>query len=137
MKKRQLFFLIIGSILSFVHEGYAQTNLEGNYKVKGWNAGVSTTTPPSYTGRANIKKIGNTYRLSWQVGAAVQAFGGVGLYDPKTNVLSVSFGDLKEGGVFGIVLYKVKGNTLEGEWATYRTQNNGIGIEILEKSALK
>ncbi|MBI2335332.1 MAG: hypothetical protein HYU97_01000 [Deltaproteobacteria bacterium] len=133
MKKWQLFFLMTVFVLGFVHEGYAQTHLEGDYKVKGWNAGVSTMMPPSYTGRATIKKIGNTYRLNWQVGAAVQAFGGVGLYDPKTNILSVSFGDLKAGGVFGIVLYKVKGDTLEGEWATYRTQNNGIGIEILEK----
>lgn len=98
----------------------ASGDLSGSYKiVQGTNQGGG-----SYAGDVIIRKSGDVYQLSWVLPG--ESYSGLGLLDG--DVLSVGW---VLSGQPGVVSYKVKGERLEGTWAS--TGSTKSGVEILEK----
>lgn len=122
------FLIVFVSVLLFFNTAFA-ANIEGTYSVTGWNPGANPDSPPAYTGKLAIIKKNETYELGWTIGTSV--YGGIGIHDETTQTLSVSYADLQQG-TFGIVIYQIKGNTLEGRWTAYKSEQ--LGKEIAQKS---
>lgn len=125
MKKILLGLVIIALIVPAV--GMAKKkdkDVTGTYSVKGYNPGVQTSGPPSYTGTLKITQSGGAYLLDWNVSEKKKDnYKGVGIY--TDGVLSVGYKD-------GVVSYKVEKNTLKGVWAP---QTGGLfGFEYCEKN---
>src|SRR4051794_36177220 len=94
--------LCYGLILTFIPASWAVCP-EGNYTAKGWNPGISTSGPESYTGAVTIKTIDEVCQISWVIGS--QRFGGVGFYDAPTQTLNIGYSDIRAKW-FGLVSYK-------------------------------
>ncbi|MFN8353652.1 MAG: hypothetical protein U0Y10_04380 [Spirosomataceae bacterium] len=80
--------------------------LNGTYDITGTNAGNNSP----YKGTLTIQKTGSVYSLVWKTGNV--SYNGVGILDG--NTLAVGWGF---GAAFGVVNYKINGNTAQGIWA--------------------
>ncbi len=99
--------------------------VEGVYDCKGKNPGGQG----EYAGSVSIAKNGETYNVNWNIGA--QVYIGVGLL--QGNQLSVGYSDTSKSW-FGIVVYKVKGDTLTGKWSMHGGAKTGEETLIRRKT---
>jgi hypothetical protein len=105
-----------------------EQSLLGTYVLKGYNPGVSTSGPPSYTGELEMAESKGAYLMTWKIGpGGREIMKGVGVFD--NGILSVAFKSGSAAG--GVVSYKLEGNTLRGTWATYA--GGPLGYEIMQK----
>jgi hypothetical protein len=85
-------------------------NIVGVYACEGENADGG-----KYTGKVEITKNGDAYKVEWTIGQA-EGYEGVGIRNG--NVLSVSW---KSGNASGLVVYTIdkgeKGAKLSGKWS--------------------
>lgn len=98
-----------------------QSSLPGRYKI---SDSVNLFGKPSYTGTVNITNKRGIYRLIWNIPQSPR-YEGVGIV--VDNILCVGW---SESGSYGVVVYKVEGGKLKGEWTT--SKSDGIGKEDLE-----
>ncbi len=96
--------------------------IEGVYNCQGANP----SGQGNYKGAVSIIKNGDVYQITWNIGA--QTYMGVGILEE--NTFSVGYAS-SDKSWFGIVVYKVSGNTLTGKW----TMNGGkkLGTETLTR----
>ena len=88
---------------------HAPAVLEGTYDCVGQNPGGAP-----YRGTVDIKKFGETYRLTWMIGNEVHE--GVAFID--NGRLCSSWNVLVNGIVAGgVVIYKIEDTQLVGKWA--------------------
>lgn len=97
-------------------------NIEGTYDCNGSNPGGAG----QYKGTVAIIKNGSNYNVTWNIGT--QTYLGVGIL--SGNQFSVGYSDTKKSW-FGVVVYKVDGKTLQGDWAMHGSGKNGT--ETLKK----
>lgn len=95
-------------------------NITGSYSCVGQNPDGG-----EYKGNVEIAMKGDTYLLTWEIGG--QTHTGVGLLNG--DLLSSSW---KSGNTHGVVVYRVEGNRLVGQWSTY-PGNGKIQTETLTK----
>ena len=81
----------------------AQTDIVGFYECQGMNADGT-----AYHGFAEIVRLQDTFRIGWTING--EFFLGIGIL--KGDTFAVSY----FGGAPAVVLYKVDGNRLIGEW---------------------
>ena len=119
MKRLILAFILF--LLLLPAAGMA-AGIEGVYACNGTNPGGGG----SYQGTLAIIQNGDAYNVTWNIGA--QTYVGVGLL--QGDSFSVGYSDVKKSW-FGVVVYKVSGNTLKGIW----TMQGGskTGTETLTK----
>lgn len=94
--------------------------LNGSYRVTGTNPGGSG----GYNGTLSITPAGSVYRLAWRVGN--DSYQGLGIKRGDKLVVGWS----TEGSA-GVVLYSIKGSTLDGVWA--QPGSTALGSERLTK----
>jgi hypothetical protein len=103
--------------------------VNGEYSVKGWNAGTKTSGLPSYTGKMVFRDMGGWYQVKWTSTAFKGEAKGVGYLKSVADkwVLAVGYLAGKEPTV---CLYTVSddGKTLAGDWV-----ENGVGHEVAHK----
>ena len=120
--RRILLALLVGVFLA---SPVAADDFVGRYAADG-------TTPQgkAYQGAVQIEQLGNLHVVLWKL-ADGEAYKGVAIR--QGDVLGAAYGgpDTK----FGIVVYKIKGGTLEGVWADSRDLKSELGRETLEGSA--
>ena len=97
-------------------------DITGTYDCQGTNPGGKG----NYKGTVVIEKPGDAYKVTWSI--AGQTFNGVGILEG--DQFSVGYTDAAKSW-FGVIVYKVKGNTLTGPWAVYGSGN--MGSETLTK----
>jgi hypothetical protein len=73
-----------------------------------------------YKGTVSIVKNGAAYNVTWNLGAEVYI--GVGLLEG--DHLAVGYSEARRGSS-GVVVYKVKGETLDGLWAMQGAEKTG------------
>jgi hypothetical protein len=101
-------------------------DIEGIYDCKGKNPGGGG----EYAGTVSVAKNGATYNVNWTIGA--QVYLGVGLL--SGDLLSVGYSDTSKSW-FGIVVYTVKGDKLDGRWSMHG--GNKTGTETLTRRKTK
>jgi len=94
----------------------ALAGIEGTYACRGTNPGNAG----SYEGTVSIVNNGANYVVTWNIGS--QIYVGVGIL--QGDSFSVGYADVQQGW-FGVVIYKVAGNTLSGPWAMHGGNQNG------------
>ncbi|MCM8787008.1 MAG: S1C family serine protease [Candidatus Omnitrophica bacterium] len=97
--------------------------LAGTYKI---TYAYNPSTYRKYTGTVDIIPKKDTYKLVWKFSGSL-TYEGIGIV-MNENILCVGW-DVP-GSYYGIVVYKIKGNRLEGKWAT--VDSDLIGTEDLE-----
>ncbi|MEB2310513.1 MAG: hypothetical protein OZ921_05170 [Sorangiineae bacterium] len=100
-------------------------DVSGNYKI------LSAANPGGgggYSGTVAITKQGDHYQLVWTIGDD-PPYRGVGLV--MGQVFGVGWG---LGDAYGVAIYKVSGGSLDGRWATSRSQGRA-GTEKLSGPA--
>ena len=108
--------ITIALILVLIPALSLAAGIEGIYDCKGKNPDGAG----QYAGTVSIAKNGATYNVNWTIGS--QVYIGVGLLDG--DFLSVGYSDTSKSW-FGIVVYKVKGDTLEGKWSMHGGDKTG------------
>lgn len=83
-------------------------SIEGTYDCKGKGAGGG-----EYKGTVAVMKNGDAYNITWTLGSG-ETYTGVGLLSGDTFSVGYASGDKSW---YGVVVYTVKGKTLEGRWA--------------------
>lgn len=81
-----------------------------------------------YSGSVAIAKRGDMYSIDWTI-AHTPPYHGIGIVEG--NLFGVGWG---MGSAYGVAVYKVKGGTLQGKWATSTTQKSA-GVEDLSGPA--
>lgn len=98
----------------------AALGLAGTYAItRGDNPGGKG----SYSGQVKVAPNGSVHDLQWFIGGKL-AYSGVAL--ASGSILGVGWGI---GGTYGVVVYKVKGERLEGVWAG--GGSGSVGTEVL------
>ena len=98
----------------------SQPELSGTYRCTGVNPDGT-----SYQGVVEISKIRNTFRVRWTMGDG--SVMGVGIF--SNGVFAVSY----YGGAPAVVVYKLDGTSLIGEW-TMGGMEGTVYKEMLEKT---
>jgi hypothetical protein len=99
-------------------------NVAGTYTI----ASASNPTGGSgYAGSVKIDKNGDAFDLTWTITGG-QGYGGVGLV--RGDTFGVGWGTGKN---YGVVVYKIDGGTLTGEWAS-SISGGKLGKEVLQGS---
>lgn len=75
----------------------------------------------SYSGELEIKKRGDVFQLSWNVGGA--KYDGVGVLDGKTMAAAYTTGS--DGTGCGAVVYKISNDKLSGKWGAWGVNQAG------------
>jgi hypothetical protein len=115
-----------GKVLTEVARGGTPGKVEGQYTMQGdANDGSGGT----YSGRMAINRYNDTYYVGWSVNDAGKPFHGIGLRQGDWLVVGWSEASNKQG--FGVVDYKLDGDTAQGRWTMFGEDK--LSFEILER----
>lgn len=103
----------------------ADVDFAGSYTIE---SASNPTGGGSYSGTVTVNGTGDVYSLTWLI-ANSPGYNGVAL--GVGNTLGVGWGMGKR---FGVVVYRIKGETLTGRWATAES-GAGVGTEELTGAA--
>ncbi|HEY4161446.1 MAG TPA: hypothetical protein VGM59_00200 [Dongiaceae bacterium] len=102
--------------------GAAADDFSGVYNAEG-----KTASGSSYKGAVQIENLGSLYAVLWKL-KDNEAYKGIAI--PMDNVLGAAYGPPNTN--FGLVVYRIKGGTLEGIWADSGNLKSELGRESLE-----
>ncbi len=97
--------------------------LEGNYTMQGQ---ANDGSGGNYSGSMRIDRYGDTYYVGWNVNGTTN-FYGIGLR--HGDWLAVGWSTAEKG--FGVIDYKLDGDTAQGRWALMGSQQ--LSFEMLER----
>jgi hypothetical protein len=100
------------------------SSLAGQYTI----AKAASPKGDGYNGTCDVAVLGQLHYVTWHVGK--DHFRGLGIRDG--DVLSVGFSTAKAAN-FGVVQYRIQGDTLKGRWAEYSQKLPTVGSETLTK----
>ena len=107
--------LILVIVLSFPVFATAG-GIEGIYNCNGTNPDGTG----GYEGTVSIIQNNDIYKVTWTLGSSVYLGTGFLIND----TLSIGYSDSSKSW-FGVIVYKVKGNKLEGKWITLGNEKAG------------
>lgn len=105
-------------------------DIEGNYRIKGWDPGNAPIGTPDYEGSALLTKWGETWRYHGVMDDMTYA--GAAIYDPQCGSLSLSFTN-GDGSERGVAHLRLEGDVLEGKWVMDNGGTGKPGYEIWTK----
>jgi hypothetical protein len=91
-----------------------------------YNADGKDATGKPYTGAVQIEKLPTLYAVLWKL-KGNEAYKGIAI--PMDDVLGAAYGP--PDAHFGLVVYRIKGGTLDGVWATSGDLKSELGRETL------
>ena len=118
---RQLFLALILALTGFATPVLAQ-DISGDYEAKG-----TFPNGTAYGGAVKIVPLGEAHAMLWKLdnGPGYQ-----GLALQKDGVLGAAYAS--EGVPFGLVVYRIAGGTLDGEWISSGDVKAELGHETLQ-----
>ncbi|MCK9239426.1 hypothetical protein [Desulfocurvus sp.] len=99
-------------------------DLAGGYAI----TGTDPDGGAAYHGSAELTRQGAAYLFEAEIGG--ESFSGLGLHDPETGVLALSFLDGGGPGGLGVTLLRVQGSTLRGQWISRAQPGASPGVEV-------
>lgn len=115
-----IFWLLVPMIAGLARAG----ELDGDYQAKGENADGK-----SYTGEVRVRSLGGAEAVLWRLDSG-EAYKGLGLL--VDDVLGVAYGGGSAN--FGVVVYRIEGGRLDGQWTLPTLAKGKAGREVLEGS---
>lgn len=101
-------------------------NLAGEYTVTGWDPGRDTGDLPDYKGWVELKSWGDAWKYRGFMDG--HSYVGVGLFDPATATLSLSFSS-EDGAETGLTVLTVSEDGLMGRWVFSGVDDGSPGRE--------
>jgi hypothetical protein len=91
-----------------------------------YNAAGRDAAGQAYTGAVQVENLGPLYAMLWKL-KGIEAYKGIAI--PMDDVLGAAYGP--PDAHFGLVVYRIKGGTLDGIWATSGDLKSELGRETL------
>jgi hypothetical protein len=116
--------LLLAFVLIFAASGIAAAqDIAGTYDAQGQNPGGTG----AYKARVQIVPYGSAHAILWELGGGK---GNEGLALRQANVVGAAYRNSQIQ--FGLVIYRIAGGLLDGEWVTPGNQKAELGRETLE-----